>query len=71
MALAITYGVLIIIILLLLIWLVFIAREGIVAFWEFLKTWYLVIALSITGIIFHREIVGIVRFILGKLGVKI
>jgi len=68
--LGIIYLTFIVAILILLIILGFKINDSLIAFWDFLKTWYWVIALSITGILFRREIGQVIRFIFTKIGIK-
>lgn len=55
----------------LLIWFGFKINEGLVAVFSFLKQWWWAIALSIAGLLWHRQITAIVNAILSKFGIKI
>ena len=67
----IIYGVLAIIILGLLIWGGYVYSDVLVALIDFIKEWWWAIALSITGLIFHRQLMAILNAILSKFGIKV
>ena len=69
--LGIIYLTFIIAILVLLIILGFKINESLIAFWEFLTTWWWAIGLTIFGLLYHKLIINIVRAILLKFGVRV
>lgn len=45
--------------------------EGLSAFWIFMTAWWWLIAVVVGGIIFRKQIIGIVNAILGRFGIKV